>query len=484
MDSEEFYRRGKKSLERAITADENKDYPLAKEFYERACEEYLIGLRRDANKPRQAQMVERVKNYLSRAETVKGIIAEKRKGNGRKKLMGPTRSKSSSVEIGDGEERGFDKIAGLEHVKQSMREAVILPMVQPQLFKGKRVPWKGVLLFGPPGTGKTYMAQALSEEAEVNFVSISASDIVSKWQGESEKAVKSLFEEAKKSKKPTVIFIDEVDSIGGSRDKKTGSNAEASRRLLTELLKQMDGVGSVDRGITVIGATNHAEDIDSALRRRFEKRLYVPLPGMKSRLKIFELNFGTDTMLHSLTKSDLIRLTKMTKGYSASDLTNVVNEALMMPVRLCHKASHFKEVHVNNGGSFWGTTGLVPCASNDPNGKPMKMFDRDFPAEKLLVPKVTFAHVKRAIAKIRPSVSDTEIRRHEKFAEKFCGDQNITSRLRNEEEAEEKELLEELNRAKESSMMRRMSSMFSNPFLVFTNSSEAEHEHNRTAVPQ
>uniref|UniRef100_A0A7S3PHZ1 Vesicle-fusing ATPase n=1 Tax=Aplanochytrium stocchinoi TaxID=215587 RepID=A0A7S3PHZ1_9STRA len=248
MDSEEFYRRGKKSLERAITADENKDYPLAKEFYERACEEYLIGLRRDANKPRQAQMVERVKNYLSRAETVKGIIAEKRKGNGRKKLMGPTRSKSSSVEIGDGEERGFDKIAGLEHVKQSMREAVILPMVQPQLFKGKRVPWKGVLLFGPPGTGKTYMAQALSEEAEVNFVSISASDIVSKWQGESEKAVKSLFEEAKKSKKPTVIFIDEVDSIGGSRDKKTGSNAEASRRLLTELLKQMDGVGSVDRG--------------------------------------------------------------------------------------------------------------------------------------------------------------------------------------------------------------------------------------------
>lgn len=469
MNAAEFYRRGISYLEKAVTADENKDYTEAKEFYERACAEFLLGVKRDNNLERRNRHIGRLKEYLSRAETVKALSQK----NGSRKRF------KVSNEV-DESERGFNKVAGMEHVKQSMREAVILPMTQPQLFTGKRVPWKGVLLFGPPGTGKSFMAQALSEEADVNFVGISSSDIVSKYQGESERAVKALFEDARKSKKPTVIFIDEVDSIGGSRDKKSGTGGNASVRLLTELLKQMDGLGSENAGITVIGATNHAEEIDPALRRRFEKRLYVPLPGMKSRMQILESNIGTDPDLHSLSKKDFVKLAKITKGYSCSDLTNVVNEALMIPVRHCQKASYFKEVATKQ--SMWEKvtqgpkTQLVPCPSNDPQGKKMKMFDPDFPADRLLVPKVTFTHVANAIKKLKPSVSEAEIKRHEEFAQKFCGNDNLTEQIRQDEAQEEREIMKELKAAQS----QRLNSIFSNRFLMFTRHSEEDDT--RTAV--
>jgi len=404
MSSERFYRVGRTHLEGAVTADEQKDYERAKRLYLKAAENFLLGIRCDKDVNRRTTTIVRVKNYISRAEAVNSILEKNKSKKGKTK-----RAKSSSNE--DDEERGFDKIAGMEHVKQSMREAVILPKIHPQLFTGKRVPWKGILLFGPPGTGKTFLAQALSEEADVEFVSVSSSDIVSKFQGESERAIKAIFENARKSKKPTVIFIDEVDSIGGSRDTKNGSNAEASRRLLTELLKQMDGVGSADRGITVIGATNHAEEIDSALRRRFEKRLYVPLPGIKSRLRIFELNFGTDKSLHSLSRADYIKLAKITKGYSAADITTICNEALMMPIRECLRS-----------GRLWS-----------------------LPPEKVTVPRVNFGHVRKAVQKVKPSVSSAEIKRHEDFAAKFSGEPHVSRRLREEEAAEETELMQELS---------------------------------------
>jgi vacuolar protein-sorting-associated protein 4 len=178
----------------------------------------------------------------------------------------------------------------------------------PQLFQGKRKPWKGILLYGPPGTGKSYLAKACATEAKGTFYSVSAANIVNKWMGESERLVKSLFELAR-STKPSVIFIDEIDSLMSNRSE--GEN-DATRRIKTEFLVQMQGVGKDDDGILVLGATNIPWDLDPAVRRRFQKKIYISLPDEPARTHMLKLNLG-DTP-NSLTDDDIKELAAMTEG--------------------------------------------------------------------------------------------------------------------------------------------------------------------------
>ena len=154
----------------------------------------------------------------------------------------------------------WDDVAGLESAKEALKEAIILPIKFPQLFQGSRKPWSGILLYGPPGTGKSFLAKACATECDSTFYSVSSSDLVSKWQGESEKLVKTLFESARESK-PSMIFINEVDSLCGEN--------ESSRRIKTEFLVQMDGCGNSQEGVLVMGATNTPWELDDAFRRRF-----------------------------------------------------------------------------------------------------------------------------------------------------------------------------------------------------------------------
>lgn len=222
----------------------------------------------------------------------------------------------------------WEDIAGLEKAKQALLEMVILPTKRKDLFTGLRRPAKGLLLFGPPGTGKTMLAKAVASESQATFFNISASSLTSKWVGEGEKLVRTLFAVAI-SRQPSVIFMDEIDSVMSAR---TSNEHDASRRLKSEFLVQFDGVTSnSDDLVIVIGATNKPQELDDAVLRRLVKRIYIPLPDANARRNL--LKHKLKGQAFSLPSGDVERLVKDTEGYSGSDLQALCEEAAMMPIR-------------------------------------------------------------------------------------------------------------------------------------------------------
>ncbi|XP_047949883.1 katanin p60 ATPase-containing subunit A-like 2 isoform X2 [Salvia hispanica] len=221
----------------------------------------------------------------------------------------------------------WESIKGLENAKRLLKEAVVMPIKYPQYFTGLLTPWKGILLFGPPGTGKTMLAKAVATECKTTFFNISASSIVSKWRGDSEKLVKVLFELARHHA-PSTIFLDEIDAIISQRGEGR-SEHEASRRLKTELLIQMDGLTKTDELVFVLAATNLPWELDAAMLRRLEKRILVPLPEPEARQAMFE------ELLPSKYGEELSYdlLVEKTDGYSGSDLRLLCKEAAMQPLR-------------------------------------------------------------------------------------------------------------------------------------------------------
>ncbi|MHA1769161.1 MAG: AAA family ATPase [Candidatus Thorarchaeota archaeon] len=219
-------------------------------------------------------------------------------------------------------------VAGLDEAKQAINDAIIAPMKHPELFSSKaRQPWRGILFYGPAGCGKTLIAKAVASEVNATFFNVSAANIVSKWLGESERLVRSLFDLARRSQ-PAIIFIDELDSIGVSR---SGDDVGGERRLKTQLLTELQGIGSdMNNRITLIGATNLPWELDFALRSRFEKKIHVPLPSREGRAVIFEIHMEDIEVSPTV---DYEELADLTEGYSGRDISVVCREAAMEPIR-------------------------------------------------------------------------------------------------------------------------------------------------------
>ena len=270
-----------------------------------------------------------------------------------------------------------------------------------------------MFLSQPPGTGKSYLAKAVATEADSTFFSISSSDLVSKWLGESERLVKSLFETARHNK-PAIIFIDEVDSLCSAR---SDSENDATRRIKTEFLVQMQGVGVDNDGILVLGATNIPWGLDAAIRRRFEKRIYIPLPEEAARNRMFEIHIG-DTP-QNLSSRDMHTLASKTDGYSGADIGIVVREALMMPIRKVQTATHFKTA---SGPSPTDPTIhcddlLTPCGPRDRGSQEMSWMS--VPGDKLLEPWVTIGDFVKSLQTTRPTVNAADLKKFEEFTRDF-----------------------------------------------------------------
>jgi len=224
----------------------------------------------------------------------------------------------------------WSDVGGLTEVKQQLQEAVEWPLKKPEVFKrlGIRAP-KGILLFGPPGCGKTMLARSVATESEANFISIKGPELFSKWVGESEKAIREVFRKGRTAA-PSIIFFDELDSVVPRRGTGFGDSG-VSERVISQLLTELDGIESLEN-VVVIGATNRPDIIDPAILRpgRFDRMIFVPAPDYATRLQILKIHC---TNMPLAPDVDLEHVGSQTGGYSGADLEAVVREAGLVSLR-------------------------------------------------------------------------------------------------------------------------------------------------------
>lgn len=223
----------------------------------------------------------------------------------------------------------WDDVGGLEEIKRQLKEMVELPLERPEAFKRLGIkPAKGILLYGPPGTGKTLMAKAVANESNANFISIKGPEIMSKWVGESEKAVRTVFKKAKQVS-PAIVFLDEVDSIAPRRG--SGGDSNVTERVVNQLLTSMDGMEDLDR-VTVIAATNRPDIVDPAILRpgRFDRLVLVPVPDSDARRSILDIHTRDMPLADDFDPDTIV---KRTEGFVGADIESLCREAALNALR-------------------------------------------------------------------------------------------------------------------------------------------------------
>ena len=276
----------------------------------------------------------------------------------------------------------WEDIGGLKDVKLELQEVVEWPLKYPELFEHMDAnPPKGVLLYGPPGTGKTLLAKAVANESEANFISVKGPELLSKWVGESERAVREIFRKAKQAA-PSIIFFDEIDAIAPVRGGGYG-DSHVTERVISQLLTEMDGLEEL-RGVVVIAATNRPDIVDPALLRpgRFDKLLYVPLPDFEARKEILKIHTKRKPLAEDV---DIDELARRTEGYTGADLAAVCNTAVMLAIRECIMNSKDPE-------------------EARKNAKSLKVYKR---------------HFEEALKKVKP-MSAREVEMYKKISEEFA----------------------------------------------------------------
>ncbi len=374
--SQNLYAQAARIAEAAVRADKEGRYEDAIQDYLRAAEILVKAAKVTRNPMIRETYEDRARSYVGRAKVLKETLKKAPASRGEREDDEEIDEHLSDAIISEKPDVKLEDVAGLEPAKQALREAIVLPLMRPDLFKGARRPWRGILLFGPPGTGKTMLAKATAGELDATFFNISPAVMMSKWLGESEKIVKRLFDVAKE-RQPSIIFIDEVDALTQAR---SGNENDAMRRVKTQLLTSMEGLTSkLEDRVVVIGATNVPWEIDPAFRRRFERRIYIPLPDREARVEVFKIHVRGVDLAEDV---DFELLADLTENFSAADIANICREAIMRPVRELD------------------TTGAL--ANPEITARPVNMED-----------------FMTSLKVVKPSVSPEELKRFEEWASEF-----------------------------------------------------------------
>ncbi|MBS7611185.1 AAA family ATPase [Candidatus Bathyarchaeota archaeon] len=326
MAYEELIKMAEKNALDAINLDRQGAARLAAVKYHRAAEILLTVCSLYPQSPQARVYAEKAEEYLKRVKEFQSLSLETTGFDVKSTGRGQT---SNLLEDKDRPNVKWDDIADLEEAKRAIMEAIVYPVKRPDLFP---LGWpRGILFFGPPGCGKTMLAAAVANEIDANFFYVDSTTIMSKWLGESEKNVAALFDNARQLSlkgKPTIIFIDEIDSLVGIRDHEVGGEVRARNQLL----KEMDGLYDKNKNfyLYVVGATNKPWSLDDPFIRRFQKRIYIPPPGYEARVELFKLYCKRLKLDENVNFNELA---KLTEGYTGSDIRDVVQEAQIRVVR-------------------------------------------------------------------------------------------------------------------------------------------------------
>lgn len=428
MSSTTFFESGMDSIKTAIAHEKKGNYASAIKFFRIGVRALESALKNEKMAPRIKHITSHITTYTDRADqleataplctlatnnpSIPAFPKDTKKEKGGDVVPGNDANDDAigmfDQYIVQGASVTFDGIAGLADCKQSIADALILPRKFPNTYKANNIDvWNGVLLYGPPGTGKTELARAVATEIKSTFFSIRATAILDKFVGESEKHVKLLFQAARK-RAPSVIFIDEAEALMSERSGQGDSpSSNVNDRIITEFLQCMDGIGSSSEGVFVLAATNYPERIDNALRRRFQKRIYVPLPDLLGRGQLLKIK--TAKLNHSLSDEDYANLATETDGYSGADIATVVNDAKLAFMRRYQAATH---VRMNEQQKY------VPCESTYDGALPLdiiKMLDDS----NIDVLPMCISDIRESLSRNKPSTSAEGNAKYLKFSNTF-----------------------------------------------------------------
>ncbi len=332
----------------ARTLEDDNEPERARELYLKAAKLYNEASRLGKDKTDINTQRDLAEHLLAKAQSLKsggaqhsGGVGERRRG-GSDGADGPSLSKDDLI-LKEAPDIGFSDIGGLEPVKEEIRKAIIYPFTHKDLYAmyGQKA-GKGILLYGPPGCGKTMMAKAAAKECGADFISVKTSSIVSKWVGESEKNIKQVFDTARGCEK-AIIFFDEIDAVAGRRSE----GEDYAKRVVNELLAQMDGVDTTSDNFLILAATNEPWAIDPALRRpgRFGKLIFIPEPDMDARAAIFGIQLKKRPIDDDV---DIGRLAGITESYSGADVGAICEEAADIPLGEALRGGEARKIEMSD----------------------------------------------------------------------------------------------------------------------------------------
>lgn len=413
-----FTESGNREIELARVAEEAGDREKAIRHYHKSFSQYQLAKSHEKKgSPLRTRLVrlsldiiEKIKQLESGPIQVKEksvAMVERDSQNGQEP---PRTELFREVEKEDLPDLCWNDVIGLENVKMELKMTVQYPMEIPQIYVGNRKATNGILLYGPPGVGKTMIVKVLAKECGISFFSVSSSDIISKWVGDSPKNMKALFEKVKASK-PAILFVDEIEALCPSRDSSSGvQHSGEAMKVVDEILTQMDGLTSEAgmKGVLVIGATNYPWHLDTAILRRFPRRIFLPLPGREDRFALLShlLKKNEGDIGEPIDFDDIAFLADSTELFSNFDLKELIRFASNLTTEEIIQGQYFRLIP--DGEKF----SIIVCTEEeillDPQAKFWSIpYNKLEPELKVLLKSraVNMSHLKRAMKITKPVTS-------------------------------------------------------------------------------